>query len=140
MEGSDFSDVAEVLYAMRDQDDDLIDIIKALKEAKGRGEVFNPRALKDKIEVLGPAVELDALSASIFAEIVDTIGVSWDEWFGRLQTYKNEHGDCLVPDGFKTADGFSLRRWVSHQRSGKATIPAERRQRLEDIGFVWRVR
>ncbi len=137
VERSDFSDVAEVLNAMRDQDDDLVDIIKALKEAKGRGEAFNPRALKDKVEVLGPAVELDALSASIFAEIVDTIGVSWDEWFGRLQGYNQEYSDCLVPIGFETADGYKLGGWVSKQRQSRDKLSAERRQRLDNIGFIW---
>jgi superfamily II DNA or RNA helicase len=137
VERSDFSDVAAVLNAMREQDDDLVDIIKALKVAKGRGEAFDPKALKDKVEVLGPAVEFDALSASIFAEIVDAIGVSWDEWFGRLQAYKHEHGNCLVPHGFTTADGYRLGFWVNTQRTKKGAMPAERRQRLESIGFVW---
>jgi hypothetical protein len=50
-----------------------------MQEAKGRGEVFNPRKLTDKIEVLGPSIELSTLRSNIFVEVVDRIGVRWDE-------------------------------------------------------------
>ncbi|HBD98657.1 MAG TPA: helicase, partial [Gemmatimonadetes bacterium] len=30
---------------------------------------------------------------------------------------KAEHGDCRVPYGFTTEDGFGLGRWVSHKRT-----------------------
>ena len=55
---SDFSDVANVLNAMQEQDDELVDIIRELKEAKGRGEVFNPRRLIEKVHVIGPSISL----------------------------------------------------------------------------------
>ena len=40
LERSDFSDVADVLNALQEQDEDLIAIVRELQEAKGRGEVF----------------------------------------------------------------------------------------------------
>jgi predicted helicase len=52
LERSDFADVANVLNAMQEQDEDLVQIIRELQEAKGRGEIFNPRRLLEKIEVL----------------------------------------------------------------------------------------
>ena len=55
---SDFSDVADVLNALQEQDEDLIAIVRELQEAKGRGEVFNPRRLAEKVEVLGPTIDL----------------------------------------------------------------------------------
>jgi hypothetical protein len=58
LERSDFGDVADVLNALQEQDDDLIAILRELQEAKGRGEVFNPKRLAEKIEVLGPTIEL----------------------------------------------------------------------------------
>src|SRR5262245_16223322 len=78
---SEFDEVADVLNAMREQDADLVQIIRELQEAKGRGEIFNPRRLSQKIEVLGPSIELSALRSNICAEIVDAIGVSWDGWY-----------------------------------------------------------
>jgi predicted helicase len=41
LERSDFSDVAAVLNALQEQDEDLVDIVRELQEAKGRSEVFN---------------------------------------------------------------------------------------------------
>jgi predicted helicase len=94
---SDFSDVANVLNAMQEQDDELVDIIRELKEAKGRGEVFNPLRLIEKVHVIGPSIPLIALRSAIFAEVVDKIGVTWDEWYGRLAVYKEREGHCRVP-------------------------------------------
>jgi len=42
-----------------------------------------------------------------------------------------------VPDKHKTPDGYNLGRWVSKQRQRKDTMSAERRQRLDELGFVW---
>ena len=61
LERSDFADVASVLNAMQEQDDDLSQIIRELQEAKGRGEVFNPQRLVEKIEVLGPSIDLSLI-------------------------------------------------------------------------------
>jgi predicted helicase len=61
LERSDFSDVANVLNAMEEQDEDLVQIVRELREAKGYGEIFDPRQLAEKIEVVGPSIELSAL-------------------------------------------------------------------------------
>jgi predicted helicase len=109
---SDFSDVADVLNALQEQDEDLIDIVRELQEAKGRGEVFNPRRLAEKVEILGPTIHHSHLKENIFAEIVDRIGVRWDVSFGRLKAYKERVGNCLVPREYKEADGYNLGGWV----------------------------
>src|SRR5262245_43709306 len=57
LERSEFDDVADVLNAMQEQDEDLVQIIRELREAKGRGEIFDPQRLSEKIEVLGPSIE-----------------------------------------------------------------------------------
>jgi superfamily II DNA or RNA helicase len=138
LERSEFDDVADVLNAMQEQDEDLVQIIRELQEAKGRGEIFNPRRLPEKIEVLGPSIELSALRANICAEIVHTIGVSWDEGYGRLTLYKAREGHCRVPQGY-IENGYRLGQWVSiqRQRQNKGALSEERRERLDKIGFVW---
>ena len=133
---SDFSDVADVLNAMKEQDEDLVQIIRELREAEGQDEIFDPRQLAEKIEVVGPSIELSALRANIFAEIVDTLGESWDEWYGRLKIYKEREGHCRVPQLYQE-NGFRLGQWVGVQRLAKARMSAERRERLDKIGFVW---
>lgn len=42
--GTDWEDVVDVLAALREQDARLDEIIRVQQVAKGRGEVFNPRA------------------------------------------------------------------------------------------------
>jgi predicted helicase len=97
LERSDFSGVADVLNALQEQDEDLMTIVQELQEAKGRGEVFNPRRLAEKAEVLGPTIDLSQLRSNIFAEIVEGIGTRWDECYGRLKAYWAREGHCLVP-------------------------------------------
>jgi hypothetical protein len=135
-EQSDFSDVADVLNAMREEDEDLVQIICAMQEAKGRGEPFDPKRLSERIEVIGPSIELSSLRSNIFAEIVNTIGVSWDEMFGRLLLFRDAHQHCRVPSTYKDK---KLAKWVSHQRNfaNNAKLSTIRKQRLDDIGFSW---
>ena len=44
-----------------------------------------------------------------------------------------------MPISFKI-DGFDLGQWVSVRRSSADVISPERKQQLDDIGFVWNVR
>ena len=136
LDRSEFSDVASVLNAMQEQDEDLVNVIRELQEAKGRGDVFDMRRLSDKVEVLGPTIDLSTLTANIFAEVVDSIGVSWDEWYGRLKAYKNREGHCRVPHAYKD-NGRWLGGWVLAQRQRKNMLSEDRRCRLDNLGFVW---
>ena len=68
--------------------------------------------------------------------IWDILEANWDEGFGYLRSYKDREGHCRVPTSHKE-NGFSLGRWVSFQRSQKDDLTAERRQKLNDLGFVW---
>ena len=49
---------------------------------------------------------------------------------------KEAEGHCKLPQTFKV-DGFNLGQWIQTQRKAKDTMPAERKQRLDAIGFVW---
>ena len=131
-----FDEVAEVLGAMLDSDDDLIDTIKEMQEARGRGDKFNPRQLHEKIQVIGPAINLDKLTQSIDVEIVERLGVSWDHWFGLLQKFHEREGHCLVDRDHKVGN-LRLGVWVSNQRGKKDELSSERIARLDLIGFSW---
>ena len=67
--------------------------------------------------------------------------VGWDERFKQLKEYKEKHGHCLVPEGYKANP--QLGNWVKNQRvayrkqSGRK-ITEEQIKSLEDIGFVWK--
>jgi hypothetical protein len=90
---------------------------------------------------------------------LDEIGFVWDpntaDWeagFAAQERFKQREGHSRVPKGNKEGeghcrvprghkeDGFNLGAWVSRQRTNKDTLSPERRQRLEEIGFVWKIR
>ena len=131
-----FDEVAMVLAAMLQNDDDLVDVIREMQEAKGRGERFNPQKLKEKIEVFGPAIDLGKLRRSIEVEIVDRLGMGWDYWYGLLQKYYKREGHCRVMPKHRE-DGQKLGQWVSVQRSRKHILTPDRLKRLNFLGFSW---
>jgi superfamily II DNA or RNA helicase len=136
LERSEFDDVADVLNAMQEQDEDLVQIIRELQEAKGQEEVFDPKRLLEKMDILGPSIDLWALQSNICTEIVKAVGESWDEMFGRLLLFRDTHEHCRVPITYKDK---KLAKWVQHQRSfaTKGILSTGRKQRLDDIGFEW---
>ena len=136
IESESFDQVADVLNALQEHDEDLTDIIRELRERKGAGEPFDLRRLREKVEVIGPAVDLERLNTSISIAITDRIGTSWDEWLGRLIAYRHREGHCRVPRDHRE-QGFELGSWVHHQRRKEDSMLPDRRQRLDALGFVW---
>ena len=99
-----------------------------------------PRRLREKVEVIGPEVDLERLNTSISIAIADRIGTSWDESYGRLKAYKQQEGHCRVPHRYCDPDsGYRLGQWVSLQRSAQEKLSIERYQRLYALGFAWGV-
>ncbi|MDB4686088.1 Helicase associated domain protein [Akkermansiaceae bacterium] len=70
-----------------------------------------------------------------FQEIDERLG-SWEINFQKLVAYKEEHGDCLVPNSFEDK---KLAGWVTYQRSSKkrSTLNPKRKDRLDRLGFSW---
>ena len=105
-----------------------------MREERGRRGGFDDSKLREKVEFLGPEVSLDLLRNAVSTAIVDRLGATWDERYGQLKSYKDEHSDCAVP-----ADGGQLWGWVSRQRQAKRSgwLSTERTARLDEIGFIW---
>ena len=132
-----FDGIADVLNALQEHDEELVDVIRELKQNRGEGKVFNPKRLLEKLEFIGPAVGFDELVQSISVAIADRLGSSWDEWYGRLVEYINREGHCRVPARYKTEDGYALGNWVHNQRTKSDELTEDRRQQLIELGFVW---
>ena len=87
------------------------------------------------------------------ARALEALGFVWFQrdlvdWYSRLEDlkqYKQQYGDCLVPN--KYAENPPLGTWVMHQRAqyrklreGKPSpMTEERVEALESIGFVWSI-
>jgi hypothetical protein len=127
-----FEAVADVLNALQEHDEELIDIIREMKQRKGEGLPFNPKILSDKIQLIGPRIDFDRIAEGVGVAIADRIGVSWDEWYGMLRAYRQQAGDCNVPFA---ANG--LGRWVAVQRQAKTYLNRDRTLRLDELSFDW---
>jgi DNA-binding TFAR19-related protein (PDSD5 family) len=60
----------------------------------------------------------------------------WEEGFALLKQFNKREGHCRVPQGYKEG-AYRLGGWIREQRANKDTLSPERRQRLDEIGFVW---
>ena len=118
-----FDAVVDVLNALQEHDEELVDIIREIRERKGAGEPFNPRRLNEKVEVIGPHVDLDRLTRSIEVEIADRIGSSWDEWFGLLHAVQSARRS-LPRARLMSKERSSLGRGSVHQRSNRDNMSA----------------
>ena len=64
----------------------------------------------------------------------------WEDGYKALEVYAARENDCLVPQKYKTDDGFPLGVWILHQRteSKKGNLSFERQKRLDALpGWVW---
>ncbi|MCH7599053.1 MAG: Helicase associated domain protein, partial [Myxococcales bacterium] len=137
---SKFDEVAAVLNAMQEQDEELTEIIRKLQVEKGRIGGFDESRLADKVITIGPRVGLAALRRAVSAKIIETLGSSWYEWFGRLKVYTEREGHCRVPQSFQSEDRYALGNWVAVQRTQRETMSVERKALLDELDFVWNIR
>lgn len=139
-------------------------VAAAANDAAGAAAAVPEDPTKGKKLSLERKGKLDALGFvwSLRSKRVDD---HWDLMFRQLEEYKSAHGDCLVPSRYE--ENYKLGKWVETQRyeytklqraaesldkgedgedapdKSKATNPrltAERRARLEAIGFEWKVK
>jgi len=60
----------------------------------------------------------------------------WEQGFKALLKFKRREGHCRVPI-FHNEGNHRLGWWVSTQRRNRKEMSAERKARLNKIGFVW---
>jgi Helicase associated domain len=60
----------------------------------------------------------------------------WEQNFAALLKFKRRKGHCCVPTYYREGD-LKLGWWVATQRRNRKVMSAERRTRLNKIGFVW---
>jgi predicted helicase len=134
---TDFEEAWDVLQAMQEQDAVLADIIREMREERGRRGGFDDSRLRERVEVLGPEVSLEVLRSAVSTVIVDRLGGTWDERYGQLKSYKERFGDCNVPA--RWPENPTLGMWVNNQRAQKkrGELSSVREVRLNELGFVW---
>ena len=67
----------------------------------------------------------------------DPLRTQWENGFKHLREFVNENKHCRVPRPYKSPDGYRLGGWVGQQRHNSDTLPNERKERLDALGFDW---
>ncbi len=62
----------------------------------------------------------------------------WEQNFAALSKFKRREGHCCVPTYWREG-GLKLGLWVATQRRNRKIMSVERRKRLNEVGFVWKV-
>ena len=71
----------------------------------------------------------------------DRIDTLWESMYQQLVDFYKDYGHVVVPNLFINGRNWPLGRWVRAQRTNNTqnTLLPERRELLDDLGFVWRV-
>jgi superfamily II DNA or RNA helicase len=94
------------------------------------------RTTKDRMS-LERKVQLEGLLGWSWDTLID----AWEDGFHHLKELAERQGYTKVSQGYKTADGYRLGKWICVQRTAKDSIAPERRARLEALpGWTWDVR
>lgn len=66
----------------------------------------------------------------------------WQAGIRQLERYRAVHGDCLVPAGWVTGNGFPLGKWVETRRTEyrAGTLDLVKVDTLDLLGMVWWLR
>jgi superfamily II DNA or RNA helicase len=134
-----FETIADVLNALQEHDEELVDLISEARQGEGEGAPFKPRLTIEKVRIIGPQVELERLTKSIETKLIDALGTSWDEWFGLLVRWRSERGR-EVPGVEEEYRGVKLGVWVATQRAlyQKQKLHEVRLRKLERLpGWFW---
>ncbi len=78
----------------------------------------------------------------------NTLDYEWDRKYELAQAYYEHHGDLMIPNRFKTNDGYTydekgtvnLGIWLVTQRQNYDSLSEEKKKKLEQIGMIWQVR
>jgi len=62
----------------------------------------------------------------------------WEQNFAALLKFQRREGHCCVPIYYRKGN-LKLGWWVATQRRNRKIISPERRARLNNLGFVWKV-
>jgi len=137
IESTNFKPVWDVIKALRSHDEMLGFELDTLRTQLGRPRPKSSHVggLKKIVIDVPTSVDMN-FSSALRTHLVEQTTASWHFWYGLLEEYKKEFGDCLVPTNFQSNDKFNLGAWVASQRQNK-DMSFERKKKLDDINFIW---
>ncbi|MCL7405314.1 Helicase associated domain protein [Paradonghicola geojensis] len=136
IEASNFKPVWDVLKALRAHDEELAVVLDACRTNMAKSASQSKEDISDKVIFDLPQSIGAEFTAALRTVLVEATTASWEFWFGLLERFKELENNCRVPFGYEL-DGFNLGGWVLKQRQSMGIISPERKERLDDIGFIW---
>ena len=137
IESSNFKPLWDVVKALRSHDETLAFELDTLRVEMGKqGKRSSQISGLSKIIIDVPNSLDKSFSESLKTYLVENTTASWGFGYGLLILYKEEFGDCDVPQKYRSPSGEALGWWVSTQRTDKK-MSSERKKKLDDLGFIW---
>ncbi len=131
-------DLTDNYSFIKELENNLRDRIKEYKE-NGLG---NKREIKLSDATFDVEIENHDLYEMLLS-LRDRLQLSWMDYYELAKKYYEHHGDLSVINRFKTMngyeydeDGIALGMWINTQRKKYENLSVERRNMLEEIGFV----
>lgn len=140
IEASNFKPVWDVLKALKSHDEVLAETLDQYRTNMAKNASQNRERITDKIIFDLPTTIDVEFSAALRTVLVEATTASWEFWFGLLEEYVAHVGNALVPDGWKSIDGYALGSWCRSQRQvfKKALVDPEKQIRLNGLrGWSW---
>jgi superfamily II DNA or RNA helicase len=139
IESTNFKPVWDVIKALRSHDEMLGFELDTLRTELGRPRPRSSHVGSLKKIVIDVPTSVDKnFSSALRTHLVEQTTASWYFWYGLLEEYKKEFGDCIVPATYKNKDEIALGNWVAHQRKS-INLSTEKRKQLDDLGFLWTI-
>ncbi len=139
LNSSAFKPVWAVVKALRAHDDELGRQLDDLRREQGRRR--GRAKLPIKIQPSFTAKVTNEFAAAFNVKLVERTTESWEFWYGLLEEFGKEYGDCLVPLRMEYR-GYRLGAWCRNQRDKKARgrLGTSRIEQLESLhGWTWAV-
>lgn len=94
--------------------------------------------VNERFEVIDEVRE----AKELFDKLNDTLTASWSIMYRYAKAYFKTNGNLLVPEHYRTEEGYSLGLWIRSQRlvyAGRVNgdLTEEMIKKLEEIGMVW---
>ena len=140
IEASNFKPVWDVLKALKSHDEVLAETLDQYRTNMAKNASQNRERISDKIIFDLPATIDVEFSAALRTVLVEATTASWEFWFGLLEVYVEQIGDALVPDSWKTPQGYALGSWCRSQRQvfKRNQLDPQKQKRLNEVrGWSW---
>jgi superfamily II DNA or RNA helicase len=138
IESTNFKPVWDVIKALRSHDEMLGFELDTLRTELGRPRPRSSHVGGLKKIVIDVPTSVDTnFSIALRTHLVEQTTASWYFWYGLLEEYKKEFGDCRVNPRYQTREGFQLGEWCGGQRKFLNILAPKRKKLLDDLGFIW---